>query len=303
MKRLTLLLFALITTLTAAFAEPETDRDRYTHTYDYENFTSLAISHAYRVELTFADNYEVRVDVPDFLEPYLIVRQRGENLLIGMERLPNDVQHKLNDQSKPIRAYVTMPKLTRLQLSGAVNVTTSGHRLALGNETFMIQLSGASQLTGLEANGQGQFDLQLSGASKADLEADFDKLLIDVSGASNLRFEGDAKELSVQCSGASKAKLDGSYDTIVAGAAGSSQLSVSGNSAKLTLELSGASRFESAGTAKWAIVELSGASQAQLTVSEQLRYDLSGVSTLKVKDLGAQVKGEISRGSKLKYLP
>ena len=301
MKRLTLLFVALATTLATAFAEPETERNRYTHTYDFQDFTKLAISHAFRVELTFANTFEVRVDVPDFLEPYLMVRQNGENLLIGMERLPNDIQHKLNDDSKPIRAYVTMPKMTQLILSGAANVTTTG-RLVLGEEDLNIQLSGATQLAVLEAKGRGQFNLQLSGASKADMEADFSTLDIDVSGASSLRFTGDAKELTIQCTGASKAKMEGSYDIVVSEVSGSSRLSISGNSDKLTLEVSGASRYESAGTTRWAIVEMSGASQGQLTVSEQLRYDLSGVSTLKVKDKGAKIKGEASRGAKLKYL-
>ena len=301
MKRLTLLLLALATSLATAFAEPETDRDRYTHTYDYQGFTKLSISHAFRVELTFADTYEVRVDVPDFLEPYLMVRQHGDNLMIGMERLPNDIQHKLNDDSKPIRASVTMPRLTQLILSGAAIVHTAG-RLELGEENLDIQLSGAAQLTSLEAKGRTQFNLQLSGASKADIEAEFNQLLVDVSGASGLRYMGNAKELSAECAGASKANLEGNYDTVVAEVSGSSNLSISGNSAQLTLELSGASRFESAGTVQMAIVELSGASQGQLAVSKQLRYDLSGVSTLKVKDLGANVKGEASRGAKLKYV-
>ena len=38
MKRLTLLFVALATTLATAFAEPETERNRYTHTYDFQDF-------------------------------------------------------------------------------------------------------------------------------------------------------------------------------------------------------------------------------------------------------------------------
>ena len=51
-----------------------------------------------------------------------------------------------------------------------------------------------------------------------------------------------------------------------------------------------------------ATVELSGASKAKLSVSEKLQYSLSGVSTLRVKNDGAKISGEASRGSKFEYL-
>lgn len=298
MKRLTLLFLALIATLTTAFAEPGSAKARYIHTYDFHDFTELATSHAFVVELTFANRYEVRVDVPDFLEPYLIVRQRGEKVLLEMEQLPDNIQHKLKGDDGRIRAYVTMPKLTLLQMSGASKITASG-RLALGNESLRIQLSGATHLNGLTASGKGSLALQLSGASKADLEAGFPKGILDLSGAAKLRFEGNADQLSIEESGASSVQLVGDYKEVVAGLSGSSKLSTTGEEGRLTLELSGASKYESTGKTTWAIVELNGASRCQLSVSEQLRYTLSGASTLKVRDLGATIKGDCSRGSKI----
>lgn len=300
MKRLTLLFLALTATMVTAFAEPESAKARYIHTYDFDDFTELATSHAFIVELTFADRYEVRVDVPDFLEPYLLVRQRGEKVLLEMEHLPDKIQHKLKGDAGRIKAYVTMPKLTLLQMDGASRISATG-RLTLGGESLRIQLSGASQLDGLTATGDDSFTLQLSGAAKADLEASFPKANLDLAGAAKLRYAGDAVQLSIEESGASSTQLVGNYKDVVADLSGSSKLTLDGDQARLTLELSGASKFESTGKTTWAIIELSGASRGQLAVTEQLRYSLSGASTLKVRDMGVSAKGDCSRGSKIEF--
>ena len=301
MKRLTLLILALAATLVSAFAEPESAKARYTHTYDFQDFTTLAVSHAFKVELTFENRFAVRIDVPDFLEPYLLVGQRDEKLLIELKQLPDDIQRKLNDRDNPMRAYVSAPKLNTLQLNGASVVSVTG-QLTLGEETLRIQLNGATQLNGLKAKGKEHMLLQLNGASKADMEVEFDKLIFDMSGAAKLRCEGEAKQISIVCSGASTAQVEGDFEDVIADISGSSKLSLSGDSERLSLEQSGATKFESTGKTTRGIVELSGASKGRLTVTEQLRYSLSGVATLWVEDLGANIKGDCSRGSKIEFL-
>ena len=283
MKKITLLFLVLVTTLTTAFAEPEAAKNRYTHTYDFRDFTALSVSHAFKVDLTFEDRYEVSIDVPDFIEPYLIVSQNGEKVRLDLERLPNDIQLKLNDANSSLMARVSVPKLTRLQLSGASKVTASG-RLVLGSETLYLQLSGATELYGLVAEGRDKLDLKISGASK-------------------LRYGGDADQLEIELSGASGAQFDGNYAETDAEISGSSKLTMTGDTKNLSLELSGATKFESLGKTARASVALSGASKAKLSVSEKLQYALSGVSTLRVKNLGgAKLSGECSRGSKIDYL-
>ena len=302
MKKITLLFLVLVTTLATAFAEPDAAKNRYTHTYDFRDFTALSVSHAFKVDLTFEDRYEVSIDVPDFIEPYLIVSQNGEKVRLDLERLPNDIQLKLNDANSSLMARVSVPKLTRLQLSGASKVTASG-RLVLGSETLYLQLSGATELYGLVAEGRDKLDLKISGASKADFEAAFNKLDVDLSGASKLRYSGDADQLEIELSGASGAQFDGNYAETDAEISGSSKLTMTGDTKNLSLELSGATKFESLGKTARASVALSGASKAKLSVSEKLQYALSGVSTLRVKNLGsAKLSGECSRGSKIDYL-
>lgn len=301
MKKLSLLFLMVAATLATAFAEPATAKNRYTHSYDFSDFTVLSVSHAFKVELTFENRYEVSIDVPDFIEPYLKISKTGEKVRIDLEKLPNDIQRKLSDENTSLLARVSVPKLTKLQLSGASKVNATG-RLVVGEETLFVSLSGATELNGLVAEGREKLAIEISGASKADFEATFKKLDVDLSGASKLRFGGDAEQLAIELSGASGAQFDGNYEETDADISGSSKLTLTGDSKKLTLELSGASKFECMGTSARANVELSGASKAKLAVTEKLQYSLSGVSTLRVKNQGAKISGESSRGSKFEYV-
>lgn len=302
MKNLTFLILAVFATLTTAFAEPGSDKDRFEKNYDYTDFTAVSVSHSFRVDLTFADRYEIYVDVPAYIEPYLRVNKSGNKVRIDLERLPMDIQNKLNKESDRLKARIVMPKMTGLQASGAVDIDAHG-KLRLDDETLRIQLSGASKLNDLEAAGNAQLSLQLSGASTASVKAVFQKkTLIDLSGASKVAFEGGSEALSLECSGASKAQLKGNYDKVVADLSGSSVGNIEGNATDLSLEVSGASNFEIDGTTDNATVELSGVSKCRLAMTGKLLYEISGVSTLKVKDMGVSAKGDISRGSKFEYI-
>ena len=79
-------------------------------------------------------------------------------------------------------------------------------------------------------------------------------------------------------------------------------MDVSGDVRTIVIDCSGSSKAEIDGVVEKAEVELSGVSKATLSVKERLDYELSGVSTLRFRDLGASVRGEISRGSKIEYM-
>ena len=302
MKKTMLLILALAAMLTPVFAEPGSDKDRFSKNYDYSGFTTISVSHSFRVDLSFADRYEVYVEVPAYIEPYLLVTQSGERLRIDLERLPVDIQNKLGKEADRLKARISLPKMTSLQASGAVDIDAHG-KLILDEETLRIQISGASKLNDFEAEGEGQIHLQLSGASTASMRASFqEKAMLDLSGASKLAFDGSSETLTLEGSGASKAQVKGDYDKVIAGFSGSSSGKIEGDADNLTLESSGASNFEIEGTTGNATVELSGVSKCKLAVKGKLQYEISGVSTLKVKDLGVSAKGNISRGSKFEYI-
>ena len=302
MKKIILFFAALAATVTSAFAEPETTAALFKTHYDYRDFTMLSISSAFEVELTFADTYSVDVEVPDFLEPYLKVTCVAGKLRIGLLNLPKNIQRKLNDKHDQLHAWVAMPTLRSLSMSGATRLTTLGVPRLAPDESLSIEMSGASYLEMLEASSNDRLTVDMSGASKANLKADFDILDIEVSGASKLKLEGSAGKLSVDCSGASSTEFTGDYSALKSEISGSSRMDVDGDVRSLVADASGSSKFEVKGIVDKAEVELSGVSKGTLAVKDRMDYELSGVSTLKYRDLGASVRGEISRGSKIEYL-
>lgn len=302
MKRIILLVAALAATFATALAEPANSREPFKKHYDYRNFTAVSVSNVFHVELTFEDKWSVDVEVPDFLQPYLKITCNGEKLRIGLETLPKDIQRKLNDYPDQVRAWVSMPRLLSLTMSGATRVNTIGIPKLAADDNLSVDLSGASELDMLQAASEGRLSIELSGASKANLNANFQTMNIDLSGASHLKLEGNAESMALDCSGASSARFTGDYQKINTDISGSSKLKVDGDIETLKLDASGACKCELEGVTDKADIELSGVSKCKLAVTKKLSYELSGVSTLQIMNLGATIRGEISRGSKIEYL-
>lgn len=303
MKKLITLFLALVATVSFAWAGDANAKKTftpYTEHYDYTDFTGLVVSNAFHVDFTFADKYSVDISVPDFIKPYLKITCIGNKVRIGLEKLPRDVQRKMEDLTNPLQATVTAPKLLSLSMSGASRLVANGEQV-LKDDSFYVELSGASAIESLVSSGNSTFDIDISGASKADIKVDFNLTSIDLSGASKLNLEGNSGKMNIDLSGASSAKING--DILVANVelSGSSKMNRDGKTGTLKINQSGASKFEGVGEATNAEVQLSGASKCRLTVTESLVYDLTGASTLRVRSLGAKMSGEQSRGSKIDF--
>ena len=109
--------------------------------------------------------------------------------------------------------------------------------------------------------------VDFSGAVKADV-TDFekgDRLIVTLSGASEMRFFGSAKRTDVHLSGASRLELEGYTD-------------------RLNADLSGASVLRAFDYPSYeGDFDLSGASDARTTISEYLDADASGASKLRYR--------------------
>lgn len=300
MKKAVTLVLALAATLSLAFAGETSVKNTYSHHYDYTGFKALAVSNAFHVDLTFADTWSVDVTVPDFIKPYLKVTCIGNKVRIGLEKLPRDVQRKMDNLSNPLQAKVTAPYLHTISMSGASKLIANGSQ-ALKDESLYIELSGASSIESLESSGNGTLGIDLSGASKLDINAVFNQTNIDLSGSSKLDLTGNSGKMNIDLSGASSARINGDALVGIVDLSGSSKLNWDGKTGSLRIGQSGATKFESTGETANAEVELSGASKCRITVTESLVYELSGASTLRVKDLGAKLSGEQSRGSKIDF--
>ncbi len=187
--------------------------------------------------------------------------------------------------TETLRAEATAEVLER------VTVDVKGERLILGVESkkggwfnwfgnsddevkFVVQLN---ELSGL----------QLSGAVDAEI-AEFrgNKLKLDASGASHIRFNGLAYEqLVLELSGASHLVTNIiSLDTLKLSGSGASKIELKGEDAlrELDLDLSGASKYLGRGLdAEQARIEASGASNIEIGRVESLEIYASGASNVR----------------------
>jgi hypothetical protein len=109
----------------------------------------------------------------------------------------------------------------------------------------------------------GACDLSIVGDLKAN------DLLVDLSGASDLKGRIEAKKLAFDMSGASDAKI-------------------SGTAVDLNVDASGASSFKGFDvTAEYCNISASGASDIKITVSKELSATASGASDIKYKGSGS----------------
>jgi hypothetical protein len=204
-----------------------------TRTFDYTGFTRLDVGSAIPVEVTRADQFGISVTADNNLWPYVIVSKSGDTLRITLE----SGHSYLNTH---IRAKVSMPALSAMDLSGAVSGTITGFS---SESDFQGTLSGASKLTGdLTA---GDVTLRLSGASSVTLTGSGTSLDANASGASSLNLDGfKVTNAEVTMTGASHGSLDvtGRLDVSLSGA---SSLQYSGNPTLGRQNISGASSLRS----------------------------------------------------------
>jgi hypothetical protein len=188
----------------------------------------VAAGSAFQVEITRSDTYSVAVTVNENLVERLDVGVSGDTLRIYLN--PGIARNAV------LKAKVTMPELTGLNLSGASRTTLSGFN---SDKSLKAEVSGASTLRGDLTCDDAQFDV--SGASKTQLQGSAQGLNIRASGASTVSFGSfNSKDTVVNASGASNVTVaaSGSLDVEASGA---STVRYAGEPAKFKVNSSGAS--------------------------------------------------------------
>ena len=194
-------------------------------------FDEVAVSHAFHMDISQSEAFSVVIRIDDNLVQYLQVVKQGNTLKIGLE--PG---RRYNIRNATMQAKVTMPKLTRLDLSGASHGTITGFK---STKALDVDLSGASFLRGDIEAGDARFDV--SGASQVTLTGSAQDVTIDASGASIVELaDFPVADASVEASGASSVTVN--------------------PSGKLDVDASGASHVYYLGSPTLGKVDTSGAS-------------------------------------------
>ena len=304
MKKILILFAAAFLALVPAAAANENASEgvkTQTQTYSVSDFDGLDVSWIYRVELTKASECKVEVEAPDFVIPYLTVKVRGTNLILGVSGMPGDVRRKMEHGSYEVHAKVSMPELTRVEMSGASRMLVMG---AFQTGTFSLELSGAASLKGLEMTAN-MADLECSGASKFQLEGHLKQVKLDLSGASKATMESDGQDLDVDLSGSAKLDLTGVYDKADMELSAASNVHIKGALEDLRLSGSGAAKVDLMECpVKYVSLQLSGASSARIVALETLGVHLSGASSCHYKagDNLKVTETDVDRGASLRKL-
>lgn len=304
MKQLFTFVAALFVALLPAAAAPEKDPDfvmTETKTFDVAPFNALEVSWIYVVELAQSPTQSVEVEAPDFVMPYLQVKVRNSCLILDVSGMPRDVRRKMERGEHSVRAVVTMPTLTQVEMSGASRLFAVGDFQA---NAFRMELSGASSLKGLQMSAD-RANLQCSGASKFQIKGDLVDVKANLSGASKGDLESNGIDLNLDLSGSSKLDLAGFHDKARIEASAVTSVRMKGSLGALQLTGSGAAKIDLMDCpTQDARLELSGAASTKIEVINTLGVELSGGSSCQYK-AGPNlqfVEMEVSRGASLRKL-
>ena len=297
----------LLTTVAAIMALVPALAGTFSKSYPLKDFTGISASHVFNVELTPSPTFSVKVEAPDYLEPYISVRVERKQLILTVKDLPRTINRRLSDmKSGAIRAEVSMPVLESVSLSGAARLQADGVFPDLGGRPFRMSLSGASHADGLAVSSD-LTEIRLSGASHANLKGSYDRVGLEASGASKARLGVKSPAVNAELSGSARLDLDGEFDRVSIEASGAShaELQSAVNVSSLDIQCSGASSVESRQAKAVNVnVELSGASKCRVAALGKITVEASGASTCYYEG-GPDTKidaVQISRGSSLKKL-
>ena len=194
-------------------------------------FDKVDVSHAFKVDISQSEAFSVVVRIDDNLVEYLEVVKRGSTLKIGLK--PG---RSYNIRKATMKAEVTMPELSGLELSGASQGAITGFK---STKTLNVDLSGASHLRGDIEAGDAWFDV--SGASQVTLSGSAQDVVIDASGASIVELaDFPVADANVEASGASQATVNPS-GRLDADASGASHVYYVGSPTLGKIDTSGAS--------------------------------------------------------------
>jgi hypothetical protein len=219
-----LFLFALVCVLsTAVFAQEN-------RSFSVSGFDRLSMGSAFKIDVKQGKQYSLTAtgesdDVKDLeakvVSGVLRVGYKGNNW---------------NKRRKTVNINIVMPSLEGIDFSGASKAVVNKF---VGVKQMAIEVSGASQVT-MDFSAP-KVTFELSGASSLAITGQGDILHGEVSGASSFKGESfPAKEVNIDASGASSAYVVAS-NTIHADASGASRVRYTGNAKDIHSNTSGAS--------------------------------------------------------------
>jgi len=234
MKRLLVISSAIIFTLSSCHGwfghHIRGNGNVTTENRSVDGFDGIDVSGALDVYVTQDSSEAIKIETDANLHEYIITRVENGVL----EIYPAD--HANLDPSRNIKIYVSGRNFKSFQVSGASDIYSNSK--IQSNEEITVDASGASKIEmDLKAP---KISGQLSGASNLKLSGATKDLTISASGASHAKcFELMSENADVDLSGASSADVFASV-SVKGEASGASNVKYKGNATSVAVNTSGA---------------------------------------------------------------
>ena len=161
--------------------------------YDVAEFTGIKVGGAFNAIINHGEP-GVTIQVPEEVLPYVKVES-----VDGVLTVTTRGRLKLNLKHSRCKAFITLPELHYIAVSGAANVL-------------------ATDFTGSDV------DVVSSGASDLELGGDLTRISISASGAASVSFKGLAENVNIEASGAADVFLAGEGAMLRVEASGASDV-------------------------------------------------------------------------------
>lgn len=223
-----LLVFCLVLFAMTSCAAQDRGPER-TRTLKVSDFSRLDLGSAFKINVERGSNYRVTITgQEDDLDDLEYDVSRG-TFKMGYKN------RSWTKNRKGVSVEITMPDLDGIDFSGACTAKVSGFQ---GGRSMDIDVSGASKVD-MDFSAE-KVSVDLSGASRLTLNGSADRLEGEMSGAST--FDGKdfpVKEANIDASGASNASVVAN-NALQADASGASSIRYSGNVNQVRSSSSGA---------------------------------------------------------------
>jgi len=199
---------------------------------DVNDFSSLDVSDAFNVYVTFSDAEEaMRIEANSNLHPYIQIKEQGGTLFISFDDHMN-----IRNGDAVLNVYVTARMINEFYASGATNIKLANE---LNTNTIDIVLTGASHFEGYMY--ADEITTTLYGVSGLSISGSSDSFQIDATGASFMEgFNFVTEKLEADLEGASNISLTVEQSLEVK-ASGASLVRYKGNGVVISQSLSGSS--------------------------------------------------------------
>jgi len=176
------------------------------------SFDKLSVGGIGTVVLTQGKSPSLTVEAEDNLQPYLSTEVTNSTLRIGV----HTPQGQSITATKPIRYLLTVPKLTRVDLSGAIALETTTFK----SDSFTLNLSGSgsAKLTHFQAT---SFTAVITGAGEISISGQVRQQTINISGAGRYTandLTSSTAKIDVSGAGSATVNVHDSLDATVSGA-------------------------------------------------------------------------------------